>query len=112
MRIAGIILLAVTLATPAFAAGARYACPATKSGQPLVSHDVFDGPVADEAALAPDSGSQTNGVWTFEGTYEDGRFITLRCNYADGAATDITMKQKVKACMARTMGKTLSVTCN
>ncbi|MFX8597270.1 STY0301 family protein, partial [Acinetobacter baumannii] len=54
----------------------------------------------------------TNGVWTFEGTYEDGRFITLRCNYADGAATDITMKQKVKACMARTMGKTLSVTCN
>jgi hypothetical protein len=107
--------IAIVIASPALAAPAapaKYSCAPAKDGKKLQSLEVFDGPVADNASLVPDDSNQNNGTWTFDGTYEDGRFITLRCKYAGGAVVDIEMKDKVKSCRSKTAGKVLSVSCD
>ena len=98
----------VASAQPALAAEA---CPA-REGQPLRYVDVFDGSPEEMATLVPDRAAKTSGYWQLGYVYADGRFVTLRCKYADGQARDVKLTNKIARCDYRIDArKTLSLTC-
>lgn len=112
MRIAIFFIALAALVSPAMAAGSQSACPPTNDGPKLISVEVFDGVAEDDATLAPDDGDQNNGVWQVAGIYQAGRFVTLRCNYADGTLADFPIKRKVSVCRSRQSGRVVSASCN
>ena len=97
-------------------AGAGKAGPAEvcapRAGQPLRFVDVFDGTVADQAKLVPDVAGEHNGQWQLGYVYDAGRFVTVRCKYADGQAVDVKLAARVQACRYRLEAdRTLELLC-
>lgn len=102
----GVLLAAIALAaTGAIAAG--QACPATRDGRPLSTAQVLDGPVADNAILAPDTGWTRAGVdvatWQVAYVYEAGRQVTLDCRY-DGVAEPVVVRIETPVMTCRYSG--------
>lgn len=92
-------------------ANSQTVCPA-KPGQPLRHVDVFDGPPADLATLVPDLARTNHGYWNLGYVYDAGRFVTIRCKYADKQALDVKLSHRVNRCDYRVdAGKQLTLAC-
>lgn len=81
---------------------AETACP-VQAGKMLVQSQVYDGPVADNAVLAPDSstGTARKGKNRFDvtGVYTAGRIVVLGCHYnGDAKPVFVEIRTKVKTC--------------
>jgi hypothetical protein len=86
-------------------------CP-VREPQPLRFVDVFDGPPADLATLIPDKAGERSGYWLLGYIYDAGRFVVIRCKYADKQTVDVKLSQKVNKCEYKIDAKkTLSVYC-
>jgi hypothetical protein len=86
-------------------------CP-YRDGQPLHNVDVFDGPPEEMATLVPDKDQKRSGYWLLAGVYDGGRFVTIRCKYADGQASDVKILNKVTKCDYKTDAKkALTISC-
>jgi hypothetical protein len=72
-------------------------CP-VRAGQPVHFVDVFDGSPEQLATLVPDKARQSSGFWRLGYIYDAGRFVTIRCKYADGAVSDVKLPGKVQQC--------------
>ncbi|AHI77335.1 STY0301 family protein [Burkholderia thailandensis] len=97
------------------AAGAARAgtavCP-VRAQSPLQYVDVFDGAPSDLATLIPDDAGERKGHWELGYVYDAGRYVTIRCKYADGQTKDVRLAERVNRCDYRIDGKkTLKVTC-
>ena len=92
-----VLLLAALSACSIYPAGAEGVCP-TRDGQPLRFVDVFDGAPQELATLMPDQAKDRSGFWELGYVYEAGRFVTLRCKYADGKALEVKLAHKVSRC--------------
>jgi hypothetical protein len=85
---------------------------APHAGPPLRFVDIFDGAVVDQAKLVPDVAEERSGQWQLGYVYDAGRFVTVRCKYADGQAVDVKLAAKVQACRYRLQAdKTLTLFC-
>jgi hypothetical protein len=86
-------------------------CP-SRSGQPLRFVDVFDGTPEELATLVPDKALARSGYWELGYVYDSGRFVTIRCKYRDGKASDVKLARKVARCDYRINArKTLALRC-
>ena len=72
-------------------------CP-TRQNAPLHFVDVFDGPPEELAMLIPDMAEERSGYWQLGYIYDAGRFVTIRCKYADGQTSDVRISNKIKKC--------------
>lgn len=97
-RHCGVLLLAALLGCsvqqPTMAAAV---CPA-RPDHPLRYVDVFDGSPNDMATLVPDQGGQSSGYWQLGYIYDAGRYVTIRCKYADGHISDTKLANKINRC--------------
>ena len=75
-------------------------CP-IRTGDLVQAIDVFDGPPADMAYLAPDGRRDGASVFTLGPIYAEGRTVTIRCKYRSGVATDVEIAARVESCSAR-----------
>jgi hypothetical protein len=74
--------------------------------------DVFDGTPEELASLVPDMAQARSGYWQLGYVYDAGRFVTIRCKYADGKALDVKLPDKVNRCDYRINAqKTLALHC-
>jgi len=74
--------------------------------------DVFDGDPASLATLIPDEAKEESGRWNLDYVYKAGRFVTIRCKYADDKTQDVKLTTKVSGCdYAIDAQKTLTVNC-
>lgn len=106
---AGLLALLPSLWTGA--ALAADVCP-KRAGQPVRFVDVFDGPTERLEMLVPDRNGKTAGYWKLGYIYDGGRFVMVRCKYADGQASDVKLSDKVAQCDYRIDAKkTLSLSC-
>jgi hypothetical protein len=93
---------------PAFAAEV---CP-LRDRQPLHFVDVFDGPPAELATLMPDKAEKLSGYWLLDYVYDAGRFVVVRCKYADKQTLDVKLSNRVHRCdYTIDAKKTLKVYC-
>ena len=60
--------------------------------------EVYDGPPEELASLMPDEERNDSGTFTLGDIYKDGRFVTIRCKYADGTTADVKLATKVESC--------------
>lgn len=93
-------ILLMSVASPALAT--ETACPA-RPGSILIQSEVYDGPVEDNAVLAPDSstGTANKGKNRFDvaGVYAQGRHVVLGCHYkGEAKPVFVEIKTKVKTC--------------
>ena len=72
-------------------------CP-SRSAQPLRFVDVFDGAPEELATLMPDRAQKRSGYWQLGYVYDAGRFVTVRCKYADGQITDVKLADRIDRC--------------
>jgi hypothetical protein len=72
-------------------------CP-SHDRQPLRFVDVFDGPPEELATLVPDKDGNLSGYWLLGYVYDAGRYVTIRCKYADGRASDVKIPNKITKC--------------
>ncbi|TWB41948.1 hypothetical protein FBZ90_107327 [Nitrospirillum pindoramense] len=49
--------------------------------------------------LAPDDDRTGRNTYTVSGIYQDGRFVTVRCNYASAFSVDVELKEKISKCL-------------
>lgn len=94
------LLLMMSSASPALAADT--ACPSI-AGKMLIQSEVYDGPVEENAVLAPDSstGTASKGKNRFDvsGVYTAGRTVVLGCHYkGEAKPVFVEIKTKVKTC--------------
>jgi hypothetical protein len=94
------VLLTMSAASPTFAA--ETGCP-MGPGKILMQAEVYDGPVDDNAMLAPDSSSGTasKGKNRFDvgGVYAQGRHVVVGCHYkGEAKPVFVEIKTKVKTC--------------
>jgi hypothetical protein len=90
---------------------AENVCP-SRSGHPLRLVDVFDGSPEEQATLVPDKAGKVSGYWQLDYVYDAGRFVTIRCKYADHESVDIKLSRKVDRCDYRFDNKkALSLSC-
>src|ERR1700761_255234 len=68
-----------------------------KPGTALKYVEVYDGPPEELASLAPDDEGKNSGIYTLGNIYQDGRFVVIRCKYADGTSADVQLP-KVESC--------------
>lgn len=86
-------------------------CPA-HGKSPLRSVDVFDGSPAELASLVPDEAHERSGYWELGYVYDAGRFVSVRCRYADGSSVEEKLVRKVARCdYTVDAQKTLSLQC-
>ncbi|KVD81742.1 hypothetical protein WS62_24510 [Burkholderia sp. ABCPW 14] len=106
------VLLAMSFYGCASASGtAAEVCPA-RAESPLRYVDVFDGAPSEMATLVPDEGGERKGNWQLGYVYDAGRYVTVRCKYADGRTTDVKLADRVNRCDYRIDGqKTLKLMC-
>lgn len=98
-----------TSAVPAVSAEV---CP-VRAGQPLRFVDVFDGKPEEMATLVPDETSKSSEHWSLGYIYEAGRLVTVRCKYADGQTSDVTLSANTTHCDHKINAKkTLALSCN
>jgi hypothetical protein len=79
------------------AAPAAEVCP-SRAGQVVHFVDVFDGSPEQLATLVPDKARKSSGYWRLGYVYDAGRFVTVRCKYADGTVADVKLSSKVHQC--------------
>ena len=60
--------------------------------------DVFDGSPQELATLIPDKAQAESGYWELGYIYDAGRFVTIRCKYANGQTLDVKLSKKVTKC--------------
>lgn len=74
--------------------------------------DVFDGTPEEMAILIPDEGGDLKGDWQLGYVYDAGRFVTVRCKYADGHRLDVRLSARTARCNYRIDSKgTLILMC-
>jgi hypothetical protein len=90
---------------------AKPPCP-TSADRPLRFVDVFDGPPEEMALLLPDVAAERSGRWDLAYVYKAGRFVSIRCKYADGPAIEVKITQRIRECRyALDVNRNLSVNC-
>ena len=62
---------------------------------PLRLVEIFDG---SPDALVPDKAATVSRYWQLGYVYDDDRFVTIRCKYADDETVDIKLSKKVDRC--------------
>lgn len=72
-------------------------CP-VRPGEAVRFVDVFDGAPEELATLVPNKARKFSGYWRLGYVYDAGRFVTVRCKYADGTVTDVKLPSKVHQC--------------
>jgi hypothetical protein len=107
----GAALLAALLVQGA--AHAADTAPCQKLPGTALKHvEVFEGPPEELASLTPDDDSKASSRFTLDYIYNAGHFVTIRCEYANGKATDIKLSTKVDACTSAIgKDKTISFSC-
>lgn len=86
-------------------------CP-SHPGHPLRLVDVFDGSPDELATLVPDEAGKVSGFWQLGYLYDAGRFVTIRCKYADDEIADIKLSKRIDRCDYRFDNKrVLSLSC-
>ena len=106
-----IAALLLCLASGSSVLAASPVCP-IRQNQPLRYVDVFDGEPADLATLEPDVAKARYGHWVLGYIYDEGRFVTIRCKYADKQTQDVKLVKRVERCSyAINTKKVLRVTC-
>jgi hypothetical protein len=90
-------LLLATLSFSLRPALAAEVCPG-RAGQVVHFVDVFDGSPEQLATLVPDKAWKSSGYWRLGYVYDAGRFVTVRCKYADGTVADVKLSTKVHQC--------------
>jgi hypothetical protein len=86
-------------------------CP-SRPDQPLRFVDVFDGAPEELATLIPDQALARSGYWKLGYVFDSGRFVTIRCKYQDGKASDVKLARKVARCDYRINARrTLALRC-
>ncbi|VXC91940.1 STY0301 family protein [Sphingomonas sp. 8AM] len=99
----------------AMAAAMSATCPAHRGGAPLHNVDIYDGPTADNAVLAPDATRRLNRttvqVWRVEGVYRAGRSLNVRCGYAAGGSVMVPVTQPVRECRLSRRGSVRTFRC-
>ena len=102
----GIVMMAAAVAA---------ACPAQQRGAPLQGVDIYDGPIADNAVLAPDATRRLNRttvqVWRVEGVYRAGRSLNVQCGYAAGGSVLIPVTRPVRECRLTRRGGVRTFRC-
>lgn len=78
-------------------AASAQVCPSRPS-HPVRFVDVFDGDPLAQATLVPDKAQARSGYWELGYVYDAGRFVTIRCKYADGKALDVKLRREVGRC--------------
>lgn len=92
--------------------GSHAICP-TETGNPLLYVEVYDGSPAEMAVLQPNAAKPDRGSWQLGYVYAAGRYVTVRCGYADKQTRDVKLEQRVTRCAYRVArGKTLSLDCS
>ncbi|GLQ95192.1 STY0301 family protein [Dyella acidisoli] len=91
------LLLAFLLWFPVYGTLASDVCP-SKQGTSLRFVDVFDGAPEDLATLVPDQAGKYSGYWQLGYVYDAGRYVTVRCKYANGQTLDVKLSDKVSKC--------------
>ncbi|OOG64542.1 hypothetical protein B0E46_06675 [Rhodanobacter sp. B04] len=105
------LLLACLCACSAPPLRAADVCPA-QGNSALRSVDVFDGSPEEMASLVPDEAHERSGYWQLGYVYDAGRFVSVRCKYADGSAVDEKLAHRVGRCDYKIDArKTLSLRC-
>lgn len=90
---------------------AAEACP-VRERQPLRFVDVFDGQPTELATLIPDKAEERSGYWLLGYIYDAGRFVVIRCKYADKQTLDVKLSNRVQRCDYKIdVKKTLKVYC-
>jgi hypothetical protein len=90
-----IILFGLASASNALAANA--VCP-VRQNQPLRYVDVFDGEPTELMFLEADVAKAHSGYWSLGYIYDKGRFVTIRCKYADKQTQDVRLIKRVERC--------------
>lgn len=72
-------------------------CPIRPS-HPLRYVDVFDGEPAELATLVPGLAKESYGYWLLGYVYDAGRFVTIRCKYADKQTLDVKLANRINRC--------------
>ena len=67
--------------------------------------DLFDGPPADQAYLAPADPDRAPNLYPVREVYQQGRIVTIRCQYADGHVQDMPLVKPVDQCRYREVGR-------
>jgi hypothetical protein len=73
--------------------------------QALRSVTVFEGPPSEQASLVPDSAGKNNSSWDLAYIYDGGRSVWVRCQYADGANSDVKLSARVSKCRSEAVKK-------
>jgi hypothetical protein len=101
----------------AAAAAHAESCPAVRDKQPLVSVDLFDGPVEDMADLVPDASTDSkyhaHASWKLGYIYDSGHAVYVKCVYRGAKdALIVKLDRQVENCVFdRTKDKPASLTC-
>jgi hypothetical protein len=113
MSLNRLVFVAVWLLLPA-AAAAEARCPASNGGAGLHTVTLFDGPLSDQADLAPDSVAKvaggTRSAWQVAYVFEAGRQLFVECDYGrKGGKVVIKPERGVRRCLfeAKTSGNAL-----
>ena len=89
-----VALLGCSAQQPTMAAAV---CPAHPD-HPLRFVDVFDGAPSDMAALVANHAEAPAGDRQLGCVSDAGRFVTVRCKYADGKVSDTKLPNKINRC--------------
>ena len=93
----GAALLAAALLVQGTAQAADTAPCQDKPGTSLKYVEVYDGAPEELASLMPDEEGKNSGSFTLGDIYKQGRFVTIRCKYADRTTNDVKL-DKVESC--------------
>lgn len=105
------LLLLLLLGCFASAVRAGEVCP-SRNEQALRFVDVFDGKPEEMATLMPDLANEKSGYWQLDYVYDAGRFVTIRCKYADGKFLDVKLSTRIGRCYYKINQRSdLSVIC-
>ena len=83
-------------------------CP-IRQNDPLATFQVFDGNPTDLADLMPDTDNKTISTFSVGYIYDQRRYVTVRCEYANGETYDAKLN-RVNQCVYRLQDKSLN--CN
>lgn len=91
------VLIGVFSLNPAFANQGEV-CPVLKHDK-LRQISIFDGKPGEQAYLAPDDSETAANTYTLGKIHDEGRSVTIRCEYGSGVVRDIELKNKVRRCL-------------
>ena len=93
----------------------RLACPNQLGGKILIDGQVLDGPIVDNAILQGDDMSagrfDERDGWIVGYVYEQGRKVSLECNYAGGGKTFVTTAKRVDRCLFTRRKRAVRLSC-